>query len=107
MKEKIFGIIISGIMLSPISVSAASYDEYPASDFQPTVVYQDDSVKSSGGSNGPTTVFDPDYPAASFQPKVVFADPSATRQSSSSMGETSSFDPDYPAANFKPKVIYP
>jgi hypothetical protein len=64
--------------------------KYPASDFQPTVVYQDDDYiaksgqsKSSGsGSSNQSTSntvapqeVDPKYPAANFQPKVVYNDP--------------------------------
>jgi hypothetical protein len=56
--------------------------QYPASDFQPKVVYQDPDYKStqsstSTASSAPATssVTDSKYPAANFQPKVVYNDP--------------------------------
>jgi hypothetical protein len=61
--------------------------KYPASDFQPEVVFQDSDYisKSSKTETVPavakkitkeveTTVDDPKYPAANFQPQVVYSD---------------------------------
>ncbi len=100
MKNKILGILFAGMLYTPISALAG---EYPASNFQPKVIFSDDSVSSA--SSGQTTDFDPEFPAASFQPKVLYVDASAAKSTPS--GETSSFDPKYPAANFEPKIIYP
>ena len=107
MKNKILGLLLAGIIFTPLAAVANSDDsEYPAANFQPTVIFADESAKSSGSSQ--QSAFDADYPAASFQPKVLFADASAISSSGgASTGERSSFDPKYPAANFEPKVIYP
>lgn len=60
--------------------------KYPASDFQPEVVYQDDSyISGSTKAEAPvakkevkevveSTVDDSKYPAANFQPQVVYSD---------------------------------
>lgn len=102
MKKKILGLLIAGIISTPLTAIANSDDsKYPATSFQPKVIFADDSAQSTGSS-----AFDPDYPAASFQPKVLYVDASAA-SSGGSTGEKSVFDPKYPAANFEPKVIYP
>lgn len=107
MKNKILGLFIAGIIATPLTAMANSDDsQYPATNFQPTVIFADESAQSSG--NTETSSFDEAYPAANFKPTVLFVDPSAAASSAStSTGETSSFDPKYPAANFEPKVIYP
>lgn len=107
MKKKILGLLIAGIISAPLTAIANSDDsKYPAANFQPTVVFADDSAKSTVSSAKPA-VFDPDYPASSFQPKVLYVDASAASSSGASTGEKSVFDPKFPAANFEPKVIYP
>ena len=106
MKNKILGLLLAGIIFTPLAAANSDDSEYPAANFQPTVIFADESAKSSGSSQ--QSAFDADYPAASFQPKVLFADASAISSSGgASTGERSSFDPKYPAANFEPKVIYP
>ncbi len=100
MKNNILGLLIAGIIASPLT--AVADNKYPAADFQPKVIFADESAASSGKKSS----FDADYPAANFQPKVLYVDASAA-SSSASMGERSVFDPKYPAANFEPKVIYP
>ena len=105
MRNKRLGLLLAGIIFTPLAAVANSDDsKYPAANFQPTVIFADEFAKSSGGSG--QSAFDADYPAASFQPKVLYVDSSAA-SSSASTGEKSSFDPKYPAANFEPKVIYP
>ncbi len=74
--------IIKSILVSSslFSVSIALADsKYPATDFQPKVVYQDTEYKynaSSSGSSSRGEVSRPDanYPAANFQPEVVYQD---------------------------------
>lgn len=106
MKNKILGLLIAGIIATPLSALANSDSKYPATNFQPKVIFADDSAKSA--TSAEKSGFDANYPAASFQPKVIFIDASAASSSgSASTGEKSSFDPKYPAANFEPKVIYP
>jgi len=105
--KKILGLLLAGTLVAPLTAIANSDDsQYPATNFQPTVIFADESAKSTAASSS-QSAFDADYPAASFQPKVLFIDASAAASSSVSTGETSSFDPKYPAANFAPKVIYP
>ena len=77
MKKKNYytGILASLLLASPM---AGAEDKYPASDFKPTVVYQDAEYKpnqsSGSGSSQNTSSADPNYPAANFQPKVLFKD---------------------------------
>ena len=105
MKTKLFGLLITSIIFTPLTVLANSGDsEYPAANFQPTVIFVDDSVEAVSE----TSAFDSDYPAANFQPKILYVDASAATESSSTVtAEKSTFDPKFPAANFEPKVIYP
>lgn len=57
-------------------------NDYPASDFQPKVLFQDTDYKhegssssnSSGASLGEKTKPDANYPAAAFQPEVLYHD---------------------------------
>ncbi len=103
MKNKILGLLIAGIISSPLTAIAET--KYPAANFEPKVIFADESAKSSGGAE--KSSFDADYPAANFQPKVLYVDASAAKSSATSTAEKSVFDPKYPAANFEPKVIYP
>ncbi len=64
-----------------VSAAAVAEDKYPASDFQPKVVYQDESVAKQSEST-------------------------AGAVSKSSSSSSSSNDSQYPAANFEPKVLY-
>jgi len=106
MKNKILRLLIAGIISTPLSAVANSDDsQYPATNFQPTIIFADESAKST--ENPEKSTFDSAFPAANFQPIVLFVDPSATSSSSASTGERSNFDPKYPAANFEPKVIFP
>lgn len=108
MKKKILGLLIAAIITVPVTAIANSDDsQYPATNFQPKVIFADESAKSTGPAA--QSAFDADYPAASFQPKVLYVDATSAVSSSanSSTGEKSAFDPKYPAANFEPKVIYP
>jgi hypothetical protein len=79
----ILGLASAGILMGSFTASAAGDSQYPASDFQPKVVYIDkdaaaasasgDSTKCPGQkSEAKQTEFDPKYPAASFQPKAVY-----------------------------------
>jgi len=103
MKNKILGLLIAGIISSPLTAIAES--KYPAANFEPKVIFADESAKSTGSAK--KSSFDAEYPAANFQPKVLYVDASAAKSSTASTGEKSTFDPKYPAANFEPKVIYP
>jgi hypothetical protein len=61
-------------------------DQYPAADFQPTVVYQDESYiannskaaassQSAPAAKAQSSAADAKYPAANFEPQVVYSDP--------------------------------
>ncbi|MDD1611531.1 MAG: hypothetical protein LUQ57_00145 [Methylococcaceae bacterium] len=81
-----------------LASSVAGADtQYPASDFQPKVIYQDAEYKHEGSSapaaaSSSAKPADSQYPAADFQPKVVYSDPSYQHAPSSS-GATSSSRP--------------
>jgi len=77
------GLLVS--LLLTASVAGAD-SKYPATDFQPKVLYQDSDYKhnesaestssSKAGSGAEVSVADPDYPAANFKPEVLFKDDS-------------------------------
>ncbi len=62
------------------SSMAAAETKYPAADFQPKVIYQDEGYQHSqpsataAGSQAKSATVDPKYPAANFQPKVLYKD---------------------------------
>ncbi len=98
----ILGLSIIGVIFNSIQ-SFADSDQYPATNFQPKVIYiNKDLVKTVPKKSE----FDPKYPATNFQPKVIYIDRSAASSSPTSR-KKSEFDPKYPAANFEPKVIFP
>lgn len=73
------GLLVS-LLLSAAVAEADS--KYPATDFQPKVVYQDSGYKHTGSATSSSktksvaevSVADPDYPAANFQPEVLYKD---------------------------------
>lgn len=71
------GMITALLLASPI---AGAGNKYPASDFKPTVVYQDSDYKpnksAGSGSSQRKSSADPNYPAANFEPTVVYKDDS-------------------------------
>lgn len=83
MQKTIITGLAFALFLGSTAASATSDKKYPASDFQPKVIYVDkDAVasapKSPASSKATTTAstgktpFDPKFPAASFEPKVIF-----------------------------------
>lgn len=70
----------AALLLTSFVASAES--QYPASDFQPKVLYQDTEYKHEGASASAAAAApsakpaDSQYPASDFQPKVVYSDPS-------------------------------
>ena len=75
--QKLTSGLITALVLSSPIVGA---EEYPAANFEPTVIYNDSDYKHSGsstttsGKKAETSKPDPKYPAANFQPEVVFSD---------------------------------
>lgn len=73
------GLLVS-LLLSASVVEANS--DYPATNFEPTVVFSDADYKHTGSlpsssakaTTGEVSVADPAYPAANFQPEVLFED---------------------------------
>jgi len=82
-----------GMLCGLLLVAAvANAQEYPAADFQPKVLFQDESVvneaKPSSAKNAQAPCVnqaedvkkdvvaevDPKYPASNFQPKVIFSE---------------------------------
>ncbi|NOS89094.1 MAG: hypothetical protein HOP34_11265 [Methylococcaceae bacterium] len=92
-KTYFLGLAMAGVLLNPISASAASDSKYPAADFEPSVIYSSNEVAQNDA--------DPKYPAANFTPTVIYVDSQLAEKSQDN------FDPKYPAAYFKPTVIYP
>jgi L-fucose mutarotase/ribose pyranase (RbsD/FucU family) len=101
-KKIILGLIIAVSTFHSTHSLAATDAQYPAANFQPSVIYIDKDVTAQSAK-------DDKYPAANFQPKVIYSDNSVVSQSSSSASSQAAepYDPKYPAAYFKPKVIYP
>jgi hypothetical protein len=82
-KNNLMNGLFAGLLLaSPI----AGAEQYPAADFQPKIIYQDEDAKhsksatadttseQSGSESESATQADPQYPAANFQPKVLYKD---------------------------------
>jgi hypothetical protein len=84
--------------MSAVSAAAVANGQYPAADFQPKVVYQDESAKAAA-SSVPVA-------AQSAQPCKEAAVPAATTAASASKPVQEDVDARYPAANFQPKVVY-
>jgi hypothetical protein len=77
-------LIIALVVLASPIVGA---EDYPAANFQPTVIYNDTDDKqstSSSTSNTQAKTSEPDtnYPAANFQPTIVYSDTDYKHQSS-------------------------
>lgn len=77
------GAIVALLVASPFAAYADS--QYPATDFEPKILYQDESAKSAtpapvkaapAATSSPAVVSEDDskYPATNFQPKVLFSD---------------------------------
>jgi hypothetical protein len=82
-----------------ISTLAGADDKYPASDFKPTVVFQDEDAAKEAVSSAPTksapaapSSSDSQYPAANFEPKVLYSD-SDYKHSAASPSSASSTQP--------------
>ena len=80
--------ILGGLLLVASAVNA---QDYPAADFQPKVLYRDESIVVEPTATASTSALpcvnqaaeskqevvaevDPKYPASSFQPKVIFSE---------------------------------
>ncbi len=72
------GLFATLLIASPL---ASADQQYPAADFQPQVIFQDnDLIAKSGQESKPgvketSTEADAKYPAANFEPQVVYSDP--------------------------------
>lgn len=78
-KNKLTKAVLAALVFASSSVLAAS--DYPAADFQPKVLYSDESAQSAPESKPAVAAAaaveeeaDPKYPATNFQPKVLFKD---------------------------------
>lgn len=117
-RSTILELAILSIVLSPFAVSAQNDTQYPAANFQPKVVFTDETLAAATKpAKEPAAAVslvqsDSHYPAANFQPKVVFIDEAASKTTSSetspskSAGKKTEFDPKYPAASFEPKIVF-
>ncbi|MEY4720132.1 MAG: hypothetical protein RL563_2750 [Pseudomonadota bacterium] len=76
-----------------LAVPVVNAQDYPAADFQPKVLFRDESVVVAPASQAaPSPV---STPCVNNQQPAV-----AAKQ------EVSEFDPKYPASSFQPKVIF-
>ena len=70
------GLLSAAIIFIPTMSTANSDNKYPASSFQPKIIYQDKNlIKTSSNTKksfGKKSTFDPKYPAANFEPKVIY-----------------------------------
>jgi L-fucose mutarotase/ribose pyranase (RbsD/FucU family) len=103
-KTMLLGLAVTVLALTSFNTFADN--QYPASDFQPQVIYLDKSVAPQAAAPVANEV-DAKYPAANFQPTVIYSADSTTVAKASAQPVVDEFDPKYPAANFQPKVIYP
>lgn len=79
-KNELTKAVLTALLLASSSAMAGA--DYPAADFQPKVIYADESSKSapaaSASKAAPAAVekdeVDANYPAAHYQPKVLFSD---------------------------------
>ncbi len=104
-KMIILGLTIAAVALNAWSVTAVADSKYPASDFEPSVIYTDKSVAAVADQTQNES--DPKYPASNFKPIVVYVDNQLVEKTQIQAQVQDQFDPKYPAAYFKPKVIYP
>lgn len=87
-KNNLLQIAVTTLLMANSFVATAG-TQYPAADFEPKVVYQDASVKSSAPDMAAVSVkteaaapapvadaYDAKYPATNFEPKVIFSDAS-------------------------------
>jgi len=72
-----------------VSTMAGAESKYPAADFQPKVIYQNEgyqhsqsSTSSNTGRQSKSVTVDPKYPAANFQPQVLYQDTGYKHQKS-------------------------
>jgi len=98
-KSIILGLAVCAMSLNSLSALAAADDKYPASNFEPSVTYIDETAAQAQSS-----ATDDKYPASNFQPKVTYIDESAAGQTQ--LTKAVEIDEKYPAANFQSKVIY-
>ncbi len=101
-KSIILGLALVSLASSAITPSFASNTKYPASAFEPTVIYSDNDAIEQTSNAAEKSEVDAKYPAAHFEPTVVYIDKALAEQA-----EEDKFDAKYPAAYFTPKVIYP
>lgn len=80
--------IFAGLCLAASTVNA---QDYPAADFQPKVLFQDESVVAKSAETAPNN---------------NAAVPCVNQEKASKKEEVAEFDPKYPASSFQPKVIF-
>jgi hypothetical protein len=101
-KTVILGLTLVGLAIGATNIVSASSEKYPASAFEPTVIYSDNDAIEQASNAAEKSEVDAKYPAAHFEPTVVYIDKALAEQA-----EEDKFDAKYPAAYFTPKVIYP
>lgn len=94
MKKTMFlGLSVAMMALSSFVASADS--QYPASDFEPQVIYLDKNLAAQATA-----------PTGNSQSAVPCTDNTSSAKAPDQTA-ANEIDPKYPAAHFQPKVIYP
>ncbi|MCK9607134.1 MAG: hypothetical protein M0R33_11875 [Methylomonas sp.] len=107
-KNKLTKAVLAALVFASSSVLADS--DYPAADFQPKVLFSDESAQSAPESKPAAAAVaaeaDPNFPAASFQPKVLFKDTDYKHSSAApSSGSSSKSSANVSAASAELEVI--
>lgn len=78
-KSTVLSSVFLMIVLSPLSVFAQTDTQYPAANFEPTVIYTANATSSNAKASETQTAavtqkaeIDPQHPAAFFEPKVIY-----------------------------------
>lgn len=84
MPRQLLNIALAFGALTAISLDSLADGKYPAANFSPKVIYQDESVMEKGTARSEA---DPAYPAANFTPKVIYQDESVAEKTAATPGQ--------------------
>lgn len=91
-KNELTKVVLAVLVFASSAVMAES--DYPAADFQPKVIFSDDSApqhaSSSEAKAAPVAEVDENFPATNYQPKVLFSDAEYKHSSEAPSAKSSS-----------------
>ena len=91
-KNELTNVVLAALVFASSAVMAES--DYPAADFQPKVIFSDDSTSETASKStakaAPVAEVDENFPAANYQPKVLFSDADYKHSSAAPSANTSS-----------------